>query len=139
MTTRIAHGFKCGVVAFAILSNLAVMPANAFCGFYVAQADAKLFNSASKVVLSREGDQTSISMASDFEGDVKEFAVVVPVPTFIERKQIGVVDPKTIDHLDRYTAPRLVEYHDEDPCNPPLQMASVMPMAAPSGRALSLA
>src|SRR5262245_27385642 len=73
-------------------------------------------------------------MASDFEGDVKEFAVVVPVPTFIERKQIGVVDPKTIDHLDHYTAPRLVEYHDEDPCNPRLQVAAAMPMSAPSGQ-----
>jgi hypothetical protein len=131
MTKRITHGFKCGVAAFAILANLAVAPASAFCGFYVAQADAKLFNTASKVVLSRVGDQTSITMASDFEGDVKEFAVVVPVPTFIERKQIGVVEPKTIDHLDRYTAPRLVEYHDTDPCNPPLQMASAMPAAMP--------
>src|SRR5215475_13155750 len=124
---KIAHGLKCGVAAVAILANLAAGPANAFCGFYVAQADAKLFNTSSKVVLSREGDQTSITMASDFEGDVKEFAVVVPVPTFIERKQIGVVDPKTIDHLDHYTAPRLVEYHDEDPCSPLVSVASAMP------------
>jgi len=130
MTKRITHGLKCGVAALAILSNLAGTPASAFCGFYVAQADAKLFNTASKVILSREGDQTSITMASDFEGDVKEFAVVVPVPTFIERKQIGVVDPKTIDHLDHYTAPRLVEYHDADPCNPPMQIASMSAMPA---------
>ena len=137
---RTAHGLKCGVAALALLSNLAVAPANAFCGFYVAQADAKLFNSSSKVVLSREGDQTSITMASDFEGDVKEFAVVVPVPTFIERKQIGVVDPKTIDHLDHYTAPRLVEYHDEDPCNPPVHVVGMMPMAgAPLTRSQSVA
>jgi hypothetical protein len=40
------------------------------------------------------------------------------VPTFIERKQIGVVEPKTVEHIDAYTAPRLVEYHDEDPCAP---------------------
>ena len=29
-------------------------------------------------------------MASDYQGDAKEFALVIPVPTFIERKQIGV-------------------------------------------------
>jgi hypothetical protein len=69
-------------------------------------------------------------MASDYEGDAKEFALVIPVPTFIQRKQIGVVDPKTIDHLDSYAAPRLVEYHDEDPCSPPVLMA----LAAPSGK-----
>jgi hypothetical protein len=57
-------------------------------------------------------------MASDYEGEPKEFAVVIPVPTFIERKQIGVVEPTTVDHLDAYTAPRLVEYHDADPCRP---------------------
>ena len=37
-------------------------------------------------------------------------------PTFIEKGQISVVDPKTLDHLDAYTAPRLVQYYDEDPC-----------------------
>ncbi|HLZ04181.1 MAG TPA: DUF2330 domain-containing protein [Bradyrhizobium sp.] len=139
MTRTVAHGFKCGVAAIAILANLAIVPANAFCGFYVAQADAKLFNTSSKVVLSRDGDQTSITMASDFEGDVKEFALVVPVPTIIERKQIGVVDPKTIDHLDHYTAPRLVEYHDEDPCAPPVQVATAMPAPPQLARSASMA
>src|SRR5260370_7426321 len=57
-------------------------------------------------------------MASDYEGEPKEFAVVIPVPTFIERKQIGIVEMKTVDHLDAFTAPRLVEYSDEDPCAP---------------------
>src|SRR6185436_2255136 len=93
-------------------------PAAAFCGFYVAKADAKLFNKSSKVVLTRDGQTTAITMARDYEGEPKDFAVVIPVPTFIERKQIGVVEMKTIDHLDAFTAPRLVEYRDEDPCSP---------------------
>lgn len=135
MTHRTAHGLKTGVAIAATLAQLTMGPANAFCGFYVAQADSKLFNSSSKVVLARDGDQTAITMASDFEGDVKEFAVVVPVPTFIERKQIGVVDPKTIDHLDHYTAPRLVEYHDDDPCRPMMMTASAMP-AMPLARSV---
>ncbi|BAM93237.1 conserved exported hypothetical protein [Bradyrhizobium oligotrophicum S58] len=129
MTLRLSNVFRSGVAAVAILANMASAPANAFCGFYVAQADAKLFNQSSKVVLARDGQQTAITMASDFEGDVKEFAVVVPVPTFIERKQIGVVEPKTIEHLDKYTAPRLVEYHDADPCAPVVVAARSMPAA----------
>lgn len=129
MILRYSKLFRTGVAAAAILANAAMAPANAFCGFYVAQADAKLFNQSSKVVLARDGEQTAITMASDFEGDVKEFAVVVPVPTFIERKQIGVVEPKTIDHLDKYTAPRLVEYHDADPCAPVVVAARAMPAA----------
>ena len=90
--------------------------AQAFCGFYVARADTSLFNEASQVVLVRDGDRTVITMANDFQGDVKDFAVVIPVPTFIEREQINVADNALIDHLDAYTAPRLVEYHDPDPC-----------------------
>jgi hypothetical protein len=135
MTLRIDKIFRTCVATAAILAHAAVVPANAFCGFYVAQADAKLFNKSSKVVLARDGEQTSITMASDFEGDVKEFAVVVPVPTFIERKQIGVVEPKTIDHLDSYTAPRLVEYHDENPCHPIMyRMAPGAPMPSAVAR-----
>jgi hypothetical protein len=116
MIRYVSFRLKAGVAFVAILSHLATGPAAAFCGFYVAKADSKLFNKSSKVVVTRDGDQTAITMASDYEGDPKEFAVVIPVPTFIERRQIGVVDAKTVDHLDAYTAPRLVEYYDPDPC-----------------------
>jgi len=91
--------------------------AQAFCGFYVARADTGLYNQASQVVLVRDGDRTVITMANDFQGEVRDFAVVIPVPTFIERGQINVADNELIEHLDAYTAPRLVEYHDPDPCN----------------------
>lgn len=90
--------------------------AQAFCGFYVARADTSLFNEASQVVLVRDDDRTVITMSNDFKGDVEDFAMVIPVPTFIERDQINVGDRALIDHLDAYTAPRLVEYHDQDPC-----------------------
>ena len=118
MTTRLLPRLKAGVALTAIVAQLAVAegPASAFCGFYVAKADAKMFNKSSKVVLARFGQQTAITMASDYEGKPSEFALVVPVPSFIKREQISVVDPKIVDHLDAYTAPRLVEYFDPDPC-----------------------
>src|SRR5262249_31262980 len=87
-----------------------------FCGFYVAKADTKLFNKASQVVLVRDGDRTVMTMANDFEGEPKEFAVVIPVPTFLTRQQIHVGDKALVDHVDAYSAPRLVEYFDQDPC-----------------------
>src|ERR1044072_4098255 len=119
-STPMKARLKATVAVAAILAQLAAQtaPAAAFCGFYVAKADSKLFNKSSKVVLTRDGEATAITMASDYEGEPKEFAVVIPVPTFIERKQIGVVEMKTVDHLDAYSAPRLVEYHDPDPCAP---------------------
>lgn len=90
--------------------------AEAFCGFYVAKADTTLFNKASQVVLVRDGDRTVLTMANDFKGDPQEFAMVIPVPTPITREQIHVADASLIAHLDAYTAPRLVEYFDPDPC-----------------------
>ena len=103
----------------------------AFCGFYVAKADTSLFNRASQVVLARDGDRTVLTMASDFKGEPKEFAVVIPVPTFITREQIHVAEKSLIDHIDAYTSPRLVEYFDSDPCRRydmlrPMAMAGVM-------------
>lgn len=89
-----------------------------FCGFYVAKADTKLFNQASQVALVRDGDRTVMTMANDFKGDLKEFAVVIPVPTVLRREQIHVADKALLDHLDAYSAPRLVEYYDDDPCRP---------------------
>src|ERR1043166_1212454 len=88
----------------------------AFCGFYVAKADTKLFNEASQVVLVRDGDRTVMTMVNDFKGDAKDFAVVIPVPTFLQREQIHVGDKALVDHVDAYSAPRLVEYFDENPC-----------------------
>ena len=100
----------------AALTVAIATSAEAFCGFYVARADTGLFNRASQVVMVRDDNRTVITMANDFEGDVTNFAVVVPVPTFIEREQINVGDRAIVQHLDAYTAPRLVEYHDADPC-----------------------
>lgn len=92
-------------------------PAHAFCGFYVAKAETDLFNDASKVAIARDGERTVVTMASDFRGDVNEFAMVIPVVDIPEREQINVANPALIDHLDAYTAPRLVEYFDENPCD----------------------
>lgn len=100
----------------ALLTITVTTTAQAFCGFYVARADTSLFNRASQVVLVRDEDRTVITMANDFEGEVEDFAVVIPVPTMIEREQINVGDRAVIQHLDAYTSPRLVEYHDGDPC-----------------------
>lgn len=88
----------------------------AFCGFYVAKADVTLYNKASQVVIARDGNRTILTMANDFQGDVKDFAMVVPVPTVLQQDQVRLGDAKIIQRLDAFSAPRLVEYFDSDPC-----------------------
>jgi hypothetical protein len=109
-----------------------------FCGF-VAKADTQLFNKASKVALVRHDGKTVMTMANDYRGDPQEFALVVPVPTFLEQDQIHVGDRVLLDHLDAYSAPRLVEYFDENPCRPrplptPMYMAGRASQQHPGSR-----
>ena len=94
----------------------AAVPASAFCGYFVAKGDSSMFNRVSKVVIARHLDRTVITMANDYRGDPSEFALVIPTPTVLGRDQINVAEPALVDHLDAFTAPRLVEYFDEDPC-----------------------
>jgi hypothetical protein len=100
----------------ASLIAASIRPAAAFCGFYVGKADAGLFNQASQVILVRDGNRTVISMLNDYKGALDEFALVVPVPHVLQREQIHVGDKKLFERVDAYSAPRLAEYHDDDPC-----------------------
>lgn len=105
-----------GKKIFGLMTLLYSTSAFSFCGYYVAKADTKLFNKASKVIMVRDEDKTVLTMANDFKGDVKEFAMVVPIPEVLEKGQINVAEPSIVDRVDAFTAPRLVEYFDEDPC-----------------------
>ncbi len=93
-----------------------IKPALAFCGFYVAKADSSLYNQASQVIIARDGDRTVLTMSNDYQGEVKDFAMVVPVPVVLKKEQVHVGEGKILQRLDDFSAPRLVEYFDDDPC-----------------------
>lgn len=111
----------------------------AFCGFYVAKADTKLYNKASQVIIARDGDRTVLTMANDFQGEVKDFAMVVPVPTVLKKEQVRVAEPKIIERLDAFSAPRLVEYFDSDPCEQLYHLDRPQALPAPSAANESVA
>ena len=122
----------------ACLAGALSLSAQAFCGFYVGKADTTLFNEASQVIVARDGQRTVISMQNDYRGDLKEFALVVPVPTVLKRGQVNVGDKRIFDRLDAYSAPRLAEYFDESPCDRRRDkisdMSSSRAMAAPAAK-----
>ncbi len=120
------------------LATLASGGALAFCGFYVAKADGELFNQASQIIYAKDGNRNKITMVSDFKGNVKDFAMVVPVPVVLKESEISVLEPDLIKKLDAYSAPRLVEYFDQDPCNPILERPMPTTTAAPSNQAAPL-
>ena len=128
------------IAALAVVPlALAPLQAQAFCGFYVGKADSSLFNDSSQVILSRDGQRTTISMRNDYRGAPTEFALVVPVPVVLKKEDVKVLDQKIFNRLDDYSAPRLVEYRDENPCAPPRMadrmMMSAVPAPAPSAAA----
>jgi hypothetical protein len=122
----------------AILTALLALPASAhaFCGFYVGKAGAELYNEASQVVLVRDGPRTVVTLSNDFKGNLKDFALVVPVPTVLEKDQIHIGDRKLVERIDSYSSPRLVEYTDPNPCAPVRRyhmMAKAAAAPAPDG------
>jgi hypothetical protein len=84
---------------------------------FVAGAGAKLYNKASQVAVVRDKDRTTITMLNDYQGDPKDFALVVPVPVVLQESDVKTVRPQLFERLDAFTAPRLVEYYEEDPCD----------------------
>jgi len=104
--------------AVLILAAMISHEAIAFCGFYVSKADGTLKNKTSQVILVRDGNRNVITMYNDFKGNLKDFAMVVPVPVVLEKKDIKVVEQSIFNTLNEYSKPRLVEYYDENPCSP---------------------
>lgn len=103
--------------AVIILAAMIGHEAAAFCGFYVSKADGTLKNKTSQVILVRDGNRNVITMYNDFKGNLKDFAMVVPVPVVLQKKDIKVVDQAIFNTLNEYSKPRLVEYYDQNPCN----------------------
>jgi Na+-transporting NADH:ubiquinone oxidoreductase subunit NqrB len=105
------------LAAFIILAAMISHEAIAFCGFYVSKADGTLKNKTSQVILVRDGNKTVITLYNDFQGNIKDFAMVVPVPVVLKKSDIKVVNQQIFTTLNEYSQPRLVEYYDQNPCN----------------------
>ncbi|MGB8432820.1 MAG: DUF2330 domain-containing protein [Burkholderiales bacterium] len=141
MNALIRPGFARSLAAAALTLSctLNAPSALAFCGFYVGKADANLFNEASQVVMVRDGDRTTITMRNDYQGDLQEFAMVVPVPEVLPEESIKVVDNVLFDRIDAYSAPRLAEYYDANPCHPLRERKNGLIGRAPQALAMDAA
>src|SRR5262249_43693073 len=92
---------------------------------------AKLTNNASQVVLMRSGNRTVMTMSNTYKGPAEDFAMVVPVPVVLKKEQVKTLAHDVFGHIDALSAPRLVEYWEQDPCRPappPMPMRAAAPM-----------
>lgn len=99
------------------MATTAMSPAaGAFCGFFVSGADRTLYNDATFVVLARSDEQTVLSMQNSYQGPPEDFAMVIPVPVVLRQEDVKTLPMDVFDRIDRITAPRLVEYWEQNPC-----------------------
>ncbi|MCB9744757.1 MAG: DUF2330 domain-containing protein [Alphaproteobacteria bacterium] len=106
--------------------------AQAFCGFYVSGADASLYNNATLVVMMRDGTRTVLSMQNNYQGPTEDFALVIPVPVVLQEDNVKTLPKEIFQRIDSLSAPRLVEYWEQDPCAPPVMYDLMMrSMAVP--------
>ena len=123
--------------AIAMVLGTASVDASAFCGFFAGKADAKLFNDASQVIMARAGERTVITMLNDYAGPLQDFALAVPVPEVLPKDAIKVVDKAVFERVEAWSAPRLAEYFDPDPCARRLEESharGALPMAQSADR-----
>src|SRR5262245_10918757 len=124
------------VVVLGVVAGLAwPRDARAFCGFFVAGSDAKLTNNASQVVLMRKGNRTVMTMSNNYQGPPESFAMVVPVPVVLHKEDVKTLPADVFDRVDSLSAPRLVEYWEQDPCGERYRMKS---FAAKKPRAMAM-
>src|SRR5215467_11141511 len=109
--------------------------AHAFCGFYVAGGDQKMFNDATQVVLMRQGTRTVLAMQNNYKGPPEAFAMVIPVPVVLHEGDVKTLPRDVFERVEKMGAPRLVEYWEQDPCRPENQYEVMTANAAmPSAR-----
>ena len=103
-------------IATILAGVCASSAAHAFCGFYVAGGDQKMFNDATQVVLMREGTRTVLAMQNNYKGPPEAFAMVIPVPVVLHEGDVKTLNKELFEHVEQMGAPRLVEYWEQDPC-----------------------
>ena len=92
--------------------------AEAFCGFYINKTGGEMFNDATQVVLMRMGTRTVLSMQNNYKGPPSAFALVIPVPVVLQEADVKTLPAEVFKKIDQMGAPRLVEYWEQDPCQP---------------------
>ena len=107
---------RVALLTFLVLCLVSPSSASAFCGFYVSGAEGSLYANATMVVLMRSGTRTVLSMQNAYQGPPESFALVVPVPSVLSAADVHTLPREVFDRVDALSAPRLVEYWEEDPC-----------------------
>ncbi|HEY5954980.1 MAG TPA: DUF2330 domain-containing protein, partial [Polyangiaceae bacterium] len=105
-------------VALGALVSLTALPAFAFPGFFVGKTEAKRVLHSSTYLVMNRGDQSVVSVLSDYQGPFEPFAVVLAVPSDVTLDRVTTIRREFVDRVDQLSAPRYHEFWEMDPCDP---------------------
>jgi MYXO-CTERM domain-containing protein len=94
------------------------LPALAFPGFFVGKTEAKRVLHSSTYLVMNRGDQSVVSVVSDYQGPFEPFAVVMAVPSDVTLDRVTTIRREFVDRVDQLSAPRYHEFWEMDPCDP---------------------
>jgi hypothetical protein len=87
-------------------------------GVIAGKGDVARVSNATQVVLMKKGNQTAVTIWTDYEGPLDRFALVLPVPADVALEGVKSIKRDAVDHLDEITAPRFHEFWEMDACEP---------------------
>ena len=120
MTSRSAWSplTLCLCLCLCLFALLVSGGASAFPGFFVAKdAKPRVLRSGQVVILEGEG-ATAVTVAADYHGPMKPFALVLPVPKDVKLDDVHALKGAVMNHLEALTAPRFHVFWEQDPCDP---------------------
>ena len=104
------------ITACTVAALLAVITRSAHAQCIYVTGAAPLGTHRTEVVLVRDAGQTTMTIASGYDGPAQPFAMVVPIDADITTADVSVGSREAFDALALEDAPRLVEYWEQDPC-----------------------
>ncbi len=109
-----AVGWLLGGAAFAFaLDSAAGSPA-----FFVGRDGNPVGGDAAHVVIAHDGTRTVVSIQRDYRGPAADLALVIPVPSSVQRGNVNVLPRGLVEKVELSTAPFIVDAWEVDPCPP---------------------
>ncbi len=107
------------LVSSLIGALLLLLPveAAALPGFFATQTKTKPTSLSTQVAVMMNGDDSVVTVMTDYKGPMKPFAWVIPVPTDVQASEVKILKRGALERLEELTAPRFHEFWEMDPCD----------------------
>lgn len=115
---RPAAAWTALLAALAASAALAPHQAHALPAVLVGAATARLRNHRSHVVVTQDGERTTLALQLDVLAVPMDMAIVLPIHGEVDPDSLETLDRRLFDRLDQLAAPRLEHVWEHDPCGP---------------------